>query len=304
MEIQQLKGFLAVARHRNFTVAARNTHRTQPTISLQIKALEDELGTKLFERLGANKILLTEDGQLLFELAKPVVEQFEALTERFQEKRGLFNQSTVRIVTHRSVMVYLLPSVIKRFKDIFPDCRLQILHRSNPEIISLLKDGAVDFGISSIQNAPSSIVYEPMGSFRRLLIVSKNHPLTRCENITLADIARYPLILPTEESNTRTMIDSVFTSHDLDYSVSMEVVGRDAIKSYVGMDLGISVMNEYYISEEERRNLHLIDVSQHFGAAETGIIRRAQHDLAKPAEEFLRLLKEEFESSMNNRPLI
>ncbi len=291
MEIQQLKGFHAVAKHRNFTIAAQKTHRTQPTISLQVKALEDELGVKLFERLGPKKVTLTREGEIFLNITTPLLQEFVNLKSVFNEARGLYHTSNVQIATHSSVMIYLLPKIIKRFKNQFPEVKLSILNRSRKEIITMLQHGEVDFGITSVDSAPSSLNYEVFSRYNRILITNKEHHLAKKGIVTLKDVANCPLVVPTPDSNTRAMIDQVFSSENLNYDITMEVVGRTAIKAYVGMDLGISIINEYYVTEEDKKQLFVKNMSKYFGKAETGILTRKGRYLSQPAEEFIALLK-------------
>ena len=290
MEIQQLKGFHAVAKYRNFTIAAQKTQRTQPTISLQVKALEEELGVKLFERLGPKKVNLTHDGQILLDLTANLLQDFANLQMRFNEARGLYDTSSVRIVTHSSVMIYLLPSIVKKFKSMFPDCRLAILNRSQREILEMLDNGEADFGITGLGSVPHSMDYKVFSRISRILIATRNHPLSKKNSISLEDIAEYPLVLPTAESNTRKIIDRAFSDHGLSYDLTMEVVGRTAIKTYVGMNLGISIINEYYVTEEDKKKLLVKNMSKYFGKAETGIVTRKNRAMSVPAAEFIKLV--------------
>ena len=300
MEIQQLKGFQAVAKYRNFTVAAKKTQRTQPTISLQIKALEQELGVRLFERLGPKKVSLTAEGKIFQEITSQIVQDFQDIPMRFNEARGIYTTSSVRIVTHNSIMIHLLPEVIKTFKESYPDCRLSILNRSRKEIIHLLETGEADIGITSLEAIPNTIDYRLIARFNRILIARKNHPLQDIKNISLNDVAKFPLVLPTIESNTRRVIDQRFKEAGIDYDLSMEVVGRTAIKTYVGLDLGISILSEYYVNEADRSRLMVRNVSDHFGRAQTGVARRKGRTLSEPASKLIELLHEHLKTQAND----
>ena len=290
MEIQQLRGFHAVAKYKNFTIAAQKTQRTQPTISLQVKALEDELGVRLFERLGPKKVALTTEGKILLDLTAPLLQEIEQVKTRFNEARGNYSTSSVTLATHSSVMIYLLPPIIKKFKQQFPDCRLTILNRSRDEMLQLLENGEIDFGITSLSVIPPSIEYRIFSRFNRILIALKSHPIAKKSSVTLEDIARYPLILPNQESTTRKMIDQLFDKHGLRCDITMEVVGRTAIKTYVGMNLGISILNEYYVTPEDKAKLYAKNVSNYFGKAETGILTRKNRLISQPARQFIDLI--------------
>ncbi len=291
MEIQQLRGFHAVAKYKNFTIAAQKTQRTQPTISLQVKALEDELGVKLFERLGPKKVTLTPEGKILLELTAPLLQELENVTSRFNEARGNYTTSSLTLATHSSVMIYLLPGIIKRFKQMYPDCQLAILNRSRDEMIRMLDNGEVDFGITSLNHIPQHIDYKIFSRFNRILIATKNHPISKKNSITLEEISKYPLILPTQESSTRKFIDQLFDQQGLRCDITMEVVGRTAIKTYVEMNLGISIINEYYVTQADRAKLWVKNVSNLFGKAETGILTRKGRLLSRPVKEFINLVQ-------------
>jgi len=294
METQQLKGFLAVAKCGGFSQAAEKTFRSQPAITLQIQSLEKELGVKLFDRLGPRKIQLTTEGKILFDLASPLLEDINNLTARFNESRGETRKGIVKIATHGSVMVYLLPEVIKSFKKKFPECGLSIMNRGRKDIISLLNEGEVDIGITSLQTEPKTLDYKVFARFNRILITAKNHPLAKKPVIRLEDIASYPLLIPPKGTNTRTIIDQVFEDKNLKYTTAMEITGREAAKTYVEMNLGISIINEYYLTKEDRRNLFVKDLSNYFGRAERGIITRKNKYLSIPAKEFISLILKHF----------
>ncbi len=292
MELQQLKGFISVAKYGGFSQAAEKTFRSQPAVSLQIQSLEKELGAKLFDRLGPRKITLTAEGQILFDLAAPLLEDISNLTMRFNEARGEASKSSVKIATHSSVMLYLLPEVIKSFKKKFHGCALSILNRGRKDIISLLNEGEVDIGITSLQAVPKTLDYKIFARFSRILITAKNHPLTKKQIVTLEDIASYPLIIPPKGTNSRALIDRVFENKGLKYTTAMEITEREAVKAYVKMNFGISIINGYYLTTEERQSLFVKDVNNYFGQAERGIITRKNRYLSPAAKEFIKMILE------------
>ena len=294
METQQLKCFLAVAKYKGFSQAANKVFRTQPAISLQIKALEDELKVKLFDRLGPRKVELTEEGKTLFELASPLLEDFNSLKDRFHEACGKTQSGSVRIATHTSVMVYLLPETIKKFKKEFPICDLSIVNRGKKEIVSMVLNGEADIGICSLSDVPSNIEYKVFARFKRLLIAPKDHPLSKKNGISPKNIAQYPLIIPPQGSNTRSVIERVFEQNELTPNITMEVTGRQAIKTYVEMALGISVINEFYLTGEDKKKIFIKDLSNFFGEAERGILTRKGRYLSNPVKNFIKAVHSQF----------
>jgi len=290
MEFQQLKGFLAIARNRSFSKAAEATFRTQPAISLQIQSLEHELGVQLFDRSGGRKVTLTDEGKIFLELVSPLVDDYDSLTMRFDEIRGQEQKGMVKIATHTSVMIYLLPEIVRAFKKKYPDCELSIVNRSREDILKMVQDGEADIGITSLKTIPDTISYTVFAEFKRLLIGPKTHPLARKPQVSLSDIAEYPLLLSPKGSNTREIVDQAFHTHGLAYELAMEATGRLAVKEYVSLGLGIAIINEFYIAKEDTKKFFIKDMSHLFGVAQRAVITRKKRYLPKKAKEFIYLI--------------
>lgn len=290
MDIQQrLKVFLAVASCGSFSKAMDKAHSSQPAMSLLIKDLEKDLGVKLFDRL-PRKIRLTDEGKLFRDLAIPLLNDINELKTKFNEARGKASCAEIKIAAYGSVMVYLLPNVVRSFKDKFPSCKLSILSRSRKDILTMVNDGDVNFGIGSLTAIPQGIEYKVFARFDRMLIARKGHPLSKKRFIGPEDISSYPLLLPPHGSNTREEIDRAFEKKRIKYTTAMEIVGHEAIKTYAAMDLGVSIMNKYYINDSDKEKLFVKDVSDHFGSAERGIIIKKNGYLPGPAKEFIGMI--------------
>lgn len=289
MDIQALKGFVAVATEKGFSRAARKTYRTQSAVSLQIKALEEEFGARLFDRIG-RKTELTQDGVILFDLASPLTRDFEALQKNFNERRGDQNNGEIRIATHEPVIAHLLPAPIKAFKKQYPDVKITVLRKDKNEVLASVLSGDVDLGISSLKKTPPSISYQVIGRYNRVLVAPRDCPLAGKKNISLKDIARYPLLLPPKDTSTGKIVDQAFGEKRIDYKLALEVSGRQAIKTYIEMGFGISILNESVISEEDRKKFFVADVSKYFGRSERGIIRRKTSATSKLVAAFIKTL--------------
>lgn len=292
MELQHLKGFIAVAREQSFSKAAEKTYRTQPAITLQIQSLEKELGAQLFDRLGGRKVALTEEGAIFLDLVSSIVDDFDSLRERFDEQRGKKQKGSVRIATHTSVMIHLLPDIIKTFKKKYPDSELSIINRSRGDILKAVHNGEVDLGITSLRSVPSNIEYRVFAEFKRLLIGPRDHPLGKKTEITPMDIAQYPLVLPPKGTNTREAIDRVFDQHGLTYRLAVEATGSLATKEYVGQGLGVSIINEFYLAEGDEKKFFMRDMSRIFGVAQRAVITRKKRYLSCSVKEFIELIME------------
>ncbi len=133
MDIQHLKAFIAVTKEKSFSRAANKTFVTQSRVSQQIKALEEEVGTPLFERINPQRTKLTKAGSELLNLSAPLVSDFDSLKDRFLENLGIHGQVEIKIATHEPVITYLLPGPIKVFKKSYPDAKISLYRKDKKE---------------------------------------------------------------------------------------------------------------------------------------------------------------------------
>jgi DNA-binding transcriptional LysR family regulator len=274
MDAAHIKSFLALMKTSGFSRAAQLVHRSQPTVSRHIKELEEHFDTRLFQRFGPMAVKPTPDARLLKDMLSPLLADLESAKDRFDQAKGREAPAVIRLATHESVITYFLPPVIRSFKTKHPDVHLTILRRTRPEIVALVLDGEVDFGITSLDAVPRGVRYEVIGRFRRVLIAPKDHPLSRIRKVTLRDMAKYPLIMPPKESRTRRLLDEVFQKAGLEPNLSIEMMGRDAVKTYVLMGFGISIMSEYFILPSDKKEIASINIDHIFGTTERAVIAR------------------------------
>ncbi len=274
MDIQQVRSLIEVVRTGSFSKAARNTFRAQPTVSLQIKALEEEFGTRLFERYGPMKVKPTVDGLALYELLLPLMEDFDSVKRRFDETRGKVEASEIKIASHESVIAYLFPDIVEHFTKKYKHLKFTFFRKNKADIVSMVTSGEADFGITTLDKIPRGIEYQVFRVHKRVLLTPLYHPLSKIKNIKAKEIAAYPLILPPFHSETRTLVDDYFKKKDIPYKVSLELTGRDAVKKYVEKGLGIAIMSDYYLVPEDKEKMEIIDVSNIFGETARGILNR------------------------------
>ncbi|MDO8527151.1 MAG: LysR family transcriptional regulator [Deltaproteobacteria bacterium] len=290
MEIQQLLGFAAVAKTKSFSQAAKIVFRTQSAVSLQVQALEEELGVLLFDRLSPRKTELTADGVQLLELAQPLLEDFKTLREKFEEKKGEPSKMEIRIATHEPVIAHLLPGPIECFKKKYPQVKFTLSRKERSGIIEAVMAGEVHLGISALKQPHPSLDYHVIEKHDRVLVTPKNHPLAGKNKITPEQIAKYPLLLPPKGTNTRDIIEKVFKDRGLEVNLAMEATGREAIKSYISLGFGISILNERFIAKEDKKKFFTANVARYFGQSERGVLTLKRKQLPKYVSEFIELL--------------
>ncbi|MGE3779489.1 MAG: LysR family transcriptional regulator [Pirellulaceae bacterium] len=249
-QLQQLRGFYFAARAQSFSKAARELSLTQPSISLQIQALEQDLGVRLFDRKGP-RVYLTREGEMLLELAQPLVEGFARLEEEFAARRESVATGEVRVAAGGSTLQYILPVFIKDFVREFPQIDLRLHNVTGKKGLALLRAGEVDVAVGPMLEAPPDIRFQPLQTYDPVLITALGHPLASLPEVTLRDVSRYPLILPPRDQSTYRFVDSAFANESLRYEVKLEVGGYDVIKTYVQLGLGVSIVMSHCLTGDE-----------------------------------------------------
>jgi DNA-binding transcriptional LysR family regulator len=286
--LQQLRGFCNAARYKSISRAADAMLLSQPSVSLQIKALERELDTQLFERRGP-RIALTHDGQRLYELARPLVEAIDGLDESFRSLRESVDRGTVNIAAGGSTIQYLLPPFVAKYTREYPLVDVRLHNVTGKAGLELLRDGAVDFAIGPMFDTPPDITFHPLVTYEPMLITRRDHPLAQMKRVTLKDIVKYPLILPPKNLSTHRYVESVFTEHSLEHDVKLEVGGYDVIKRYVKLGLGISIVMSHCLSPAD--HLHAVPMGRHFPKRSYGVVLRKGKELSPAAGRFVETLR-------------
>lgn len=292
--LRQLRAFCATAQTGSMSRAAERLLLSQPTVSQLVKSLETELEVRLFNRRGPH-IELNAAGAALLETALPLVEGMDRLPETLRARLGETARGRLDIAAGESTILYLLPEYVKRFADAFPEVDLHLHNVTGRDGMKLLRAGDVDFAVGSMIDVPTDVRYVPMFSYEPMLITALNHPLTRQDEITLADISRSGLILPPRHLSTWRMVDIVFHQHGLQYNVVLEAGGWEVIKRFVELDLGVSIVTSICLRQDE--DLAAMPVGRWFPRRSYGAVLRRGRVLSPQARAFLQLLDPEFTHS-------
>ena len=296
-QLKQLRAFCAVAKSGKMTDAAEELFLSQPAISLQIRALERELDTVLFERHGP-RINMTREGQELWDMARPLVEALDTLNSRFnRQMKGDLDSGEVVIAAGESTIIYLLPRLVKQFRERYPNIHVQLRNVTGRDGLAMIRDDEVDFAIGSMLDIPSDISYQPVYSYEPALILPLGHALADLDPVKIEDIAPYGLILPPRRLTTWRMVDRVFQQHQVTFNVTLEVGGWEVIKRYVELDFGISIVTGICLKDEDK--LVAKNMSAYFPKRSYGTVMRRGKFLSPQARAFLDVAEE---SSMPDSP--
>ena len=288
--LKPLRAFCQTVRLGSVSRAAEALFVSQPAITLQLQALERDLGMPLLERSG-RRLVPTREGELLYEMAQPLVEQLDGLEAAFHEKvRGL-DAGELRIAANSSTILYLLPQIVSAFRASHPDVRLSLHNVVTSEGTELLREDAVDLVVGTLLDVPADLSYEAAHRFEQRLIAPPGHPLLRKPRLELADLAEYPLILPPQRQVTWRLVDLVLQQNRVPYTVALEVSGWDVIKQYVAMGLGVSIIPSVCLAEGDEARLGSRSLAAFFPARSYGVVVRKGRVLSPQARAFVALIR-------------
>ncbi len=199
--LKPLRAFCQTVRLGSVSRAADALFVSQPAITLQLQALERDLGVPLLERNG-RRLLPTREGEVLYEMALPLVEQLDGLEAAFRERVQGLDAGELKIAANSSTILYLLPRIVEAFRARHPDVRLTLTNVVTNEGTDLLREDAVDLAVGTLLDVPADLSYEAAYRFEQRLIAPPGHPLLTKARLELADLAGYPLILPPKRQVT------------------------------------------------------------------------------------------------------
>ena len=287
---KQLRAFVYTVKLGTLTRAAEALFLSQPTVSLQLQALERELGVRLLER-SRRRINLTDAGEALYELSRPLVEGWENLDRDFQAKVKGLESGRLTIAAGTSTIQYLLPELVRRYRERFPAVQLQLANVTGKDGLALLRADDADFAVGSMLDVPNDIAWAPVYHYDPMLITPLDHPLASKARVRVEDLSPYGLILPPQRLSTYRLVDLVFQQRQVPYHVAIEVGGWEVIKEYVAMGMGISIVTGICITEADRLRLAVRNMREYFPQRSYGVVMRKGKYLSGEARAFIDLIR-------------
>ena len=231
MELRHLRYFLAVADSLSFTRAATELHLTQPTLSHQIKQLEQDVGTALFDRQG-RKVRLTAPGAIFREHAERALKEINSATEALAELEGLMRGS-LKIGVFQSFNSSLLPPILAEFSTAYPTIDVTVRQMPTGELESRVVKGELDLGIAYVLPDSERIVAEKLFHEPLMLVVGHQHPYAGRREVHVRDLRDQPLILLTPEFPSRGLLAECFEAVGFTPLIKIEINSTDAILATV-----------------------------------------------------------------------
>ena len=270
MKLQQLRYIWEVSRHElNVSLTAQSLYTSQPGISKQIRLLEDELGVEVFSRSGKHLTSVTPAGEAILEIAGEILNKVESIKHVAQEFCDE-SKGSLSIATTHTQARYALPTVIEGFIANYPEVSLH-MHQGTPmQISELAADGTVDFAIATeALELFTDLIMMPCYKWNRSVIVPEGHPLALKSELTLEDVAAFPIVTYVFGFTGRSKLDDAFIEKGLTPKVVFTAADADVIKTYVKLGLGVGIVASMACEPEE--GLVKLDASHLFAHSVTSI---------------------------------
>lgn len=248
MNLHQLRVFCEVAETGNFSAAAEKLYMTQPAVTLQIKNLEDHYQIKFFERIG-KKVLLTNEGRVLFELANQMLTLSRQTEEALADLKGL-TRGTLRIASSFSFADFYLPHLLGTFHERYPNICIQVSTGNTSKIIEDTLLHKNDIAFVAYDPGNDKLVTQDFLSDTLVAIVPLRHQLAGRESITLNELNRERLILREVGSSYRRMVEETFKKKRIKPLIIMESASTPAIKKMVESGAGIGILSRQVVKKK------------------------------------------------------
>ena len=287
MELRQLRYFTRAAETLNFSDAAKSLNIAQSSLSQQIKQLEDELGTQLFIRT-SHCIRLTEAGEVMLPFALRTIHEAEACTDRIHDLQKLLTGTLNIGVTH-SFSPILTESVIS-FMKMYPGIKLNVVYKQMNELMELLSKHEIDFvlafrPIQPLPDVESHILFQNSLS----AIVGVSHPLAAKDKVTIAELERYELALPSKGLQARNAFDSIVSDYR-NFKIRIELNELNTLLKLVRQTRLVTVLAEDSIYDIRDVKAVPIDVPDNQMTGCVHILKGTYHKHSM--QEFIRILTE------------
>lgn len=290
MDFDQLVTFLEVAKQGSFSRAGEKVFRSQSAVSAQIRQLEQEYGSKLLDRSG-KAVRLTPAGRVLHDYAERLLKLKEdsllAIADQGKTPRG-----TLLIGANEATCLYVLPHVFAEYCRLHPQVQISIYRNFSYKIVEKLETGALDVGIVTLPVKSSNVRTHPIFRDQLMLMVNPQNPLAKLEVVTIADIAKQPLLLP-KTGFSRRLMDKLFRPYAAQLQVRMELPSVGMIKSFVAAGLGVSIISASFARDQVLAGrVKLIPIKGEELWRELGVAYRRDRTLTRATTTFISTVRQ------------
>jgi len=252
MDFDQLETFLEVARLSSFSRAAERRFRTQPAISAQIRALEEEVGAKLLDRSGG-KVAITAAGKVFQKYAEDSLEQRRVMLITLAEMHRV-PRGEIVVAANEGTCLHILPEVFAEFKRQYPNVGVAVHRLEHNKILEAIIENSCDFGIISMPVTDKRLTVVQIHRDELVVITPPDHPLAKHRQAMVAQVVEYPLLLP-KVGRTRDALEELFHERRLKPAISMELDSSELMKRFVAVGVGVGFIARSNVIEDVQANL-------------------------------------------------
>lgn len=291
MQIESLKVFCDLTETESFTKAAQINQITQSAVSQQISALERQFNTLLIER-SKKRFRLTQEGQVLYEAAKNIVQIYDAMRSKLQELKGII-AGTVRVSTIYSIGLHSLPPYITRYLKTYPSVNVHVEYRRPEQVYEDVLGNAVDMGLVACPARDPRIDVIPWNREPMVIICHPQHPLAKNESVRLEAIDGEKFIAFEAGVPTRKAIDRILREHRVTVKIVMELDNVETVKRAVEIDAGIAIVPLNTVTQEiAKQTIAAVKVQDAEMQRPQAIIVKKNKTLSNAARLFISMLRE------------
>lgn len=250
IDSRQLRAFAVLARTGSFTVAAKELCLSQSAVSHSMKALQEDVGCRLFDRMGKS-VALTLAGEQLLESTERILSEMNA-ARRSLKALGEWGRSRLRLGASTTSCQYILPSALRQLKEKFPQCIISIMPGDTKNSVERLMNRQIDLALSLEPRNEPQLEFRPLFEDELMFITSPLHKWAKEGKVTRADIPMQQCILYEKGSYTFRMVEEYFKGEEMVLNAAMELGSMDAIKEMVKLGLGVSILAPWIARKELR----------------------------------------------------
>ena len=287
MELNNLRAFLAVAESQSFSAAAELLHLTQPAVSKRIAALEETLGSALFDRVG-RKTLLTEAGRALLPVATRVTRELNRVQDSIA-RLGTDIGGRLSIGTSHHIGLHRLPPVLREFTRRYPEVELDLHFMDSEDALASVENNSLELAVVTLPQASlPSLDIQALWHDELVLVTDPEHPLQGLNLPGPSDLARWPAIVPSRETVTRQILDQALLPHGVRLKVAMETNYIETIKMLVSVGLGWSTLPLIMLDDSVRR----LPMPELEPTRELGVAWHKRRSISAAGEAFRQILSD------------
>jgi len=286
MNLNRLLTFHKAAEELNFSTAAQKLSITQPAVSAQIHNLEEDLGVKLFNRIG-RIIALSEAGEVLSSFSRRIFRLLDEAESVMDELR-LVRRGTLKIGTTTTYAGHIMPPLLSRFQTEFPMVKVILHEGSSMDIAKRVAKLEIEVAVVAYSGNLKNVQFELLRQEELVLVLPAGHPLASRKSVSIKALAKEKFILREKGSSTRLIMRNLFRQHRINPPVVFETSNVDFIKEQVANGMGVSFLTRSAVAEElASGRMATVKLKEDKLKLEIYSAIRIGHELSQPARAFL-----------------